>query len=200
MKKVGVRSPKSEPQRPTSAGTRKDGSKSRNKKRGQRGLPFTNSGLRTPNPQLRTLIIGYGNPLRSDDGFGWHVSGSLAQALEGQDIEVMTCHQLTPELAETLSRCRRAVFIDADAEGKPGAVHSRAIHPQAHASSWFTHTCTPSGLLASAKQLYGHHPEAIVITVSAQSFEFGDVLSPIVASALPKVVEQVCEWVGFQGS
>ena len=70
------------------------------------------------------LIIGYGNPLRSDDGFGWHASRLLAQALAGQDVgaplvgalewagtrpapttvEIITCHQLTPELAEPLSQ------------------------------------------------------------------------------------------------
>jgi hydrogenase maturation protease len=26
----------------------------------------------------KTLIIGYGNPLRSDDGLGWHASRLLA--------------------------------------------------------------------------------------------------------------------------
>ena len=132
------------------------------------------------------MIIGYGNPLRSDDGFGWHASRLLAQALAGQDVEVITCHQLTPELAEPLSKCRRAVFIDADAQGKPGEIHCRAIPPQNPASPAFTHTCTPSGLLASARQLYGHRPRAIVITVSAQTFEFGDALSPVVSAALPK--------------
>src|SRR5208282_6599133 len=66
------------------------------------------------------LVIGYGNPLRSDDGFGWHASRLLAEALTGRDVEVITCHQLTPELAHPLSQCRRAVFIDADAQGEPG--------------------------------------------------------------------------------
>jgi len=145
---------------------------------------------------LRTLIIGYGNPLRSDDAIGWHASRLLAQALVGQDAEVITCHQLTPELAEPLSQCRRAVFIDADAEGKPGEIHRRPARPQASTSSAFTHTCTPSGLLSSAQQLYGRRPQAIVITVTAQSFEFGDALSPVVAAALPLVVNQVCLWIG----
>ena len=76
--------------------------------------------LRASDSQLRTLIIGYGNPLRSDDAFGWHASRLLAQVLTGQDVDVITCHQLTPELAEQLSRCRRAVFIDADAAGQAG--------------------------------------------------------------------------------
>jgi len=156
-----------------------------------------NDRLRTPAPELRALIIGYGNPLRSDDALGWHASRLLAEALAGKkDVEVLTCHQLTPELAEPLSQSRRAVFIDADAEGKPGEIHRRAVRPQAPESSSFTHTCTPAGLLASAKQLYGRRPRAIIITVTAQSFEFGDTITPIVAAALPKVVEMVLKWVG----
>ena len=147
----------------------------------------------------RTLIIGYGNPLRSDDGFGWHASRLLAQALAGQGIGVITCHQLTPELAEALSHCRRAVFIDAAAEGKPGEIHRRAVRVQAPTSSAFTHSCTPSGLLASAKQLFGHCPQAVVITVPPQSFAFGESLSPMVSAALPDAVKQVCKWLGRAG-
>ena len=151
---------------------------------------------RTSDIEPRTLIVGYGNPLRTDDAFGWHASRLLAQVLAGLDVEVITCHQLTPELAEVLSRSRRAVFIDADAEGKPGEIHRRAIRPQAPSSVSFTHTCTPSGLLASALQLYGHRPQAIIITVTAQSFEFGDTLSPVVSATLPEVVDRVCRWIG----
>ncbi len=158
----------------------------------------------------KALIIGYGNPLRSDDGFGWHASRLLARALAGQDVgaplvgalewagtrpapttvEIITCHQLTPELAEPLSQSRRAVFIDADAQGKPGDIRRRTVRPQVPASSAFTHSCTPSGLLASAEALYGHRPQAVVITVSAQSFAFGDTLSPAVSAAFPEVVDQ----------
>ncbi len=140
----------------------------------------------------QTLIIGYGNPLRSDDGFGWHAGRLVARELVGQDAEVITCHQLTPELAEPLSQSRRAVFIDADAQGAPGEIHRRPVRPQVPTSSAFTHSCTPSGLLASAERLYGHRPQAVVVTVSAQSFAFGDTLSSVVSAALPKVVAQVC--------
>jgi hydrogenase maturation protease len=85
------------------------------------------------------------------------------------------------------------VFIDSDAEGAPGDIHRRNVQPQAPTSSAFTHSCTPSGLLASAEGLYGHRPQAVVITVSAQSFAFGDSLSPVVSAALPEVVDQVCQ-------
>jgi hydrogenase maturation protease len=190
MKKSGVRGPKSEVRKPKAAGNTKESSGSQISKQ-------DDSRLRTSDLGLRTLIIGYGNPLRSDDGFGWHASQLLAQALTGQDVEVLTCHQLTPELAEPLSKCRRAVFIDADAHGKPGEIHRRTVRPQIPTSSAFTHTCTPAGLLASAQQLYGHRPRALVITVSAQTFEFGDALSPVVSAALPKVVAHVCQWIGL---
>lgn len=147
----------------------------------------------------KALILGYGNPLRSDDALGWQASRLLAEALAGKDVEVITCHQLTPELAEPLSKCQRAVFIDADAEGKPGEIHRRVLLPEAPASSAFTHTCTPSGLLASAQQLYGRCPEAIIITVTAQSFEFGDSLTAVVSAALPNVVKIVLDWLGLCG-
>ncbi len=191
MNKSEVAGPKSEVRKPKDARGTRESPRSKISKQDV-------SRLRTSDFGLRTLIIGYGNPLRSDDGFGWHASRLLAQALAGQDVEVITCHQLTPELAESLSKCRRAVFIDADAHGKPGEIHCRAIPPQNPASPVFTHTCTPSGLLASARQLYGHRPRAIVITVSAQTFEYGDVLSPVVSAALPGVVEKVCQWIGFK--
>ncbi|MFZ0963877.1 MAG: hydrogenase maturation protease [Terriglobia bacterium] len=158
---------------------------------------ISNFDPRASDPKPRTLVVGYGNPLRSDDGFGWQAAYLLEQALADQDTEVITCHQLTPELAEPLSHSNRVVFIDADAKGNPGDIHRRAIRPQTAASSAFTHSCTPSGLLASAQALYGHRPKALVVTVSAQSFAFGDSLSPVVAAALPAVVNQVCKWAGI---
>jgi hydrogenase maturation protease len=195
MKKSAVRSPES--------GVRRRNSKLETRKSKIESLKtteivptfdfrFSNFGSRTPDSGPRTLIVGYGNPLRSDDGFGWHAGRLLAQALAGQDAEVITCHQLTPELAEPLSQSSRAVFIDADAQGTPGEIHRRSVCPQIPASSAFTHSCTPSGLLASAERLYGHRPQAVIVTVSAQSFAFGDALSPAVSAALPEVVEQVC--------
>lgn len=153
--------------------------------------------VQSPKAGPRTLIIGYGNPVRSDDAFGWHASRLLAEALTGKNVEVITCQQLTPELAEHLSRCWRAVFVDADTQGKPGEIHCRPVRPQVPQPSSFSHVCTPSGLLASAKQLYGKCPRAIAITVSAQSFEFGESLSPVVSSALPMVVDQVFRWLGI---
>jgi len=146
--------------------------------------------MKRPKPR-KILIVGYGNPLRSDDGFGWQASQNLARALAGREVEVMTCHQLTPELAEPLSRCALAIFLDADARGSPGTIHCRNIKPVPPTPDAFTHNCTPAHLLASAHRLYGSMPRGVSITVSAETFAFGDRLSPVVAAAVPKVMEQV---------
>ena len=156
-------------------------------------------GLRTPKSGFRTVVIGYGNPLRSDDGFGWRAAKLLTEVLSGWQAEIITCHQLTPELAEPLSRATRAVFIDADVEGPPGSVRHQIVRPRTPSPSAFTHTCAPADLLYSAQELYGHHPEALIISVSAQSFDFADSLSPAVSAALPKVIRQICQWLGLRG-
>ena len=61
----------------------------------------------------RTLIIGYGNPLRGDDGVGWEVASRLAATIPEEAAHIMTVHQLTPELAESVSEAELVIFIDA---------------------------------------------------------------------------------------
>lgn len=68
----------------------------------------------------RALVIGYGNPLRSDDGIGWRVAEELRGRVDASRIEVIECRQLTPEMAEQIRTAGLVVFVDAAAEGAPG--------------------------------------------------------------------------------
>ena len=63
------------------------------------------------------LVVGYGNPLRSDDGIGWHAARLLATDPRLDRARVLTRHQLAPELAEDVSRASLVVLVDAAAEG-----------------------------------------------------------------------------------
>jgi len=47
----------------------------------------------------RVLVIGYGNTLRGDDGLGQRAAEALAQRALPDGVEVLSCHQLTIELA-----------------------------------------------------------------------------------------------------
>lgn len=131
---------------------------------------------------MRLLVIGYGNPLRGDDGFGYRAAERIPGAI--------AVHQLTPELVEPIARADRVVFLDATAEGAPGEIRRRAVHPAA-AESGFTHHATPEALLSGAIALYGRAPEAEIVTVCGADFSVSETLSAAVAAALDTVVEAV---------
>lgn len=145
---------------------------------------------------MNTLIIGYGNPLRGDDGVGWRVTEAVAAALPDGAADVLAVHQLTPELAEPISRAERVVFIDAAAEGQAGevscfAVKSAGKQPALQGS----HLTTPDALLGMAGELFGRCPPAHMITVAGESFELSEALTPTVAAAVPEVIARILELV-----
>jgi hydrogenase maturation protease len=140
----------------------------------------------------RILVLGYGNPLRSDDGLGWQVAVQLFRANQSADVEVLPCHQLTPELAETISRATVVLFIDCTKKGVPGEFHCEEIHWQT-GSMPFTHDLSPTTLLDLASQLFGACPRAFLLTICGECFATGEVLSPAVNRQITKLKECVRE-------
>jgi len=140
----------------------------------------------------RFLILGYGNPLRCDDGVGWRAAWELAGSLSDDEAEVVGCHQLTPELAEAVSRAEAVFFIDASHEGEPGELRCQPVEPQAETIR-FSHQLTPELLLNLSRVLYGTCPPAFVVSVCGQRFEHGQELSPVVAANLPRLTMLVSE-------
>jgi hydrogenase maturation protease len=140
---------------------------------------------------MRTLIVGYGNPLRGDDGLGWHVVERLRAAVQDSSVEILALHQLTPELMDPISRADRVIFIDAAVGPVPGEIAERTVEAQAGAGAAFSHHATPAALLAGARALYGRAPEATLITVTGADFSLSDQLSEAVNRQLEKVVGAV---------
>ena len=136
----------------------------------------------------RVLIVGYGNPLRGDDGMGWHAAEMLRQSVDDPEVEIITVHQLTPELMGPVSEAGSVIFLDAAASGEPGAVTQRRIDTGATPAGDFTHHVTPETLLEGARILYGRRPPATLLSVAGADFEPGDQLSEPVRGALPEVV------------
>jgi len=134
-----------------------------------------------------TLIIGYGNELRGDDGAGIVAAELLMERIHDPEIEIVGQHQLTPELMEPISRAAHVIFIDAAVSGRAGKFQRVPLHP-APACSRFTHHATPESLLAGAQALYGHTPEATLYTIPGRSFETGRELSPSVRRAVSELV------------
>lgn len=137
---------------------------------------------------MATLVIGYGNPLRQDDGLGWEVARQVDQLFAPARIEALTCHQLTPELAELVSRADLVIFIDARDGDGPGRVECHPVIARPDGDSTFSHHLSPSTLLGLARSLYGGLPPAWLVSVDGASFGYGSELSPKVRAALPGVV------------
>jgi hydrogenase maturation protease len=132
------------------------------------------------------LVIGYGNPLRGDDGVGCVIAEELAKRICDPEskIQVIACHQLNPELAEPIASTREVIFIDASVELKPGEVCVSAVAPDRFSPAAFAHSMKPSALLATASELYGQAPPAKKIGIGAGSFDTGMTLTPKVRQAV----------------
>lgn len=139
------------------------------------------------NPKV--LILGYGNPLRGDDGFGCEAARRLAAFIRNPGIDIREMHQLTPELAEPIGHAGHVIFIDASREDPPGKVQRRPVG--AASPGTFTHHLTPATLLACALELYGRAPDAVLFTAGGMSFEYGMILSEPMEAAVNEVCRQV---------
>jgi hydrogenase maturation protease len=137
----------------------------------------------------RTLILGYGNPDRQDDGVAWHILCNLASRLdrpipsfeEGftlseEDPDLFFVLQLTPELAEMMANYERVCLIDAHTGSIPEDINLIQIAPE-YQKSPLTHHTTPQTCLALAKTIYNSEPEAILVSVRGFEFDFSHHLS-----------------------
>ena len=141
----------------------------------------------------RLLIIGFGNPLRGDDAAGWMAAERLSARVRGAGVEIIAAQQLTPELADPISRADGVLFIDARCGGPPGELRIERLEGAEAAGGRFTHHASPAALLALARRLYGRAPAAELWSIGAESFEFGAGLSGSVAEGLDELVDRVAE-------
>ena len=136
-----------------------------------------------------TLIIGYGNPLRGDDGVGWAVVDAL-QDVDG--ITAVSTHQLLPEFIDLIVAADHVIFVDAAVYGKPGDICVEGISPSTVGMA-SSHAMEPVVLLAYADELYGRCPPAHLITITGQDFGYTETLSPLLASRVEGVKKSICE-------
>jgi hydrogenase maturation protease len=136
----------------------------------------------------RILIIAYGNPLRSDDGVAWHAAQRLREKLTS--AQILTVHQLAPELSETAAGVHGVIFLDAAQNGEPGEIVCSQVNPE-DAGSQSSHWLTPAQVMALCSQLYGVTPRAMAVSVTGACFDHGDTLSEPIAKALPCLIDRV---------
>lgn len=142
-------------------------------------------------PFASILVIGYGNPLRGDDGVGRVVLEHLRRAAPSDRVEYLTCHQLTIELVEPIRRAGLVLLIDAAAGDPPGVTACQIVTPEQESAPTLLHYMTPGSLLAGAAALYGAAPPTLLWTLTGASFEYGEGLSDPVQQAIPALVARL---------
>lgn len=149
----------------------------------------TSSGAKASTTARRPLVVGYGTAMRGDDAVGWYVADLLALEQRFADVDVLSVHQLTPELAADFASASRVVLIDAAADGdEPGSVHVSDVKPDCAAVGVFSHHVDAAALVALTDALYGEAPPTTMVTVSLDAVPHEERLSPSVAAAIPDVV------------
>lgn len=134
----------------------------------------------------RTLVIGYGNTLRRDDGAGPETARRV-EALSLPGVDTIEAHQLLPEHAEILSRTARTIFVDASVGDVPPEICMEPIAPDLNAEL-DAHSSDPGGLLALAQLLFDGAPTAWVIQLPAADLAIGEGLSPTAEDAVQQAV------------
>ncbi len=130
-----------------------------------------------------TLIIGYGNTLRGDDGVGRYLADQIA-VLNWPRCQVLSVHQLTPELAAAIAGVDQVIFIDAqsvDSQASPG-LQIQPLHPT-HNPEDLSHRSSPAALLTLAELLYNKNVKAWWVLIPAINFAYGETLSPVTQAA-----------------
>jgi hydrogenase maturation protease len=151
------------------------------------------------------LVLGYGNPLRSDDGAGPAVASLLAVDPRLAGVDVRAAHQLTPELAMDVSSARLVVLIDAEDGLPPGEVAVRPVEPApadagpgregSPAARPMSHHLDPEGLLGLASSLFGSAPPTSLVTIGTGSLDLGEHLTPQVQAGVARAVRVVTDLV-----
>ncbi len=137
-----------------------------------------------------TIIIGYGNPLRRDDGAGPELVRRICTRMGGQLVPnqqavitvgytgYLISHQLTPELCELIANYRQVVYIDASVAVDDFTVEDVKLPCDAEAI-YHSHGLTPRQLtmLALLSQDNSSLDHIFILHLPAQDMGMGEGLT-----------------------
>lgn len=152
----------------------------------------------------KTLIVGYGNADREDDGVAWHVLCGVAQKLgravpnlpedgffpENEAIDLWYVLQLAPEMAEDFAHYNQIIFVDAHTGNLPHEILLQPVE-DSQTSSSFTHHLTPAACLALTRTIFNGSPNASLLSVRGYSFGFSRQLSPRTEELVSEAVDTI---------
>jgi len=157
----------------------------------------------------KTLVIGFGNIYRRDDGVGSAVVNVLREQLGrpplgeeddgfddlGHQVDTLLLHQLVPELAETVAAYDLVIFVDAHVAAISGPIHEEEL-AVCQKEAIVPHQMHPCTVLALAHGLHGGQPRGVLLSLRGHDFDFGEGLSQETATLVPGAVARVLALAG----
>ena len=149
---------------------------------------------------MKTLVLGLGNPILTDDGVGIHVVRQASMLWDANGVTFSEACVGGLRLLDFLAGYDRVVLVDAivTPDGQPGDISCLGLRElQASLHSGCTHDLSLSGALALGRGLGMPLPDdeqiVIVAVEAGDVLTFGEDCTPPVQAAIPPAVHLVLE-------
>ncbi len=152
---------------------------------------------------MKTLVVGLGNSILTDDGIGIYVVREMATRCQRDGVTFAEASVGGLRLLDVIGGYERVILVDAiqTRAGKPGDIHR--LHPndlRASLHSGSTHDLSLPGALALGRGMGMTLPDDESIVIIAIEVEdvltFGEACTPAVAATIPRAVEAVLTELG----
>ena len=147
---------------------------------------------------VKTLVLGLGNPILTDDGAGLAVAAKLKEMINREDVTVAQAELGGMNLLELFEGYDRAILIDAivTPNGFPGTIYK--LSPQSLTRCCnieSTHSLTFADSLEVGRKLGMKLPtEIIIFAIEANDVTtFSEECSSLVKSAIPACVNRIAK-------
>lgn len=151
---------------------------------------------------MKTLVLGLGNPILSDDSAGLKVVAALRKRIDRQNVTILETELGGLNLVEFLMGYDRAIIIDAiqTEQGSPGAIYqfqpwsitgSRRINS--------THSINFADSLELGQKLGLPLPQEVtILAIEASDINtFSEECTPRVRRAIPYCVDKVARMISL---
>ncbi|MFP4149307.1 MAG: hydrogenase maturation protease [Nitriliruptoraceae bacterium] len=145
----------------------------------------------SPSP-APVLVIGVGSLLRTDDAVGRKVADRV-EAMALEQVEVLSLHQLTPEVAPLAADRDLVIIVDAAVDVTALTVRELEIDTS---GALMTHHLGPAGLLSFGAKLGWRPHRAVSLSVPVRDLEVGTEVSSEGARLVDAAVAEVLALIG----
>ena len=151
---------------------------------------------------MKTLVIGLGNPILGDDGVGWKIvekiSDQLSVISDQSSIELDCVSLGGLSLMERMIGFQRAILVDSmeTGQGPAGSVRVYKLEELPNPSAGHSASAHDTSLITAldtAKAMGLPIPESVeIVAIEAKNvYDFSEELSPAVAEAVPLAAQAV---------